>query len=133
MANQDKTFSFKVKHQAKSIFLSDVKRTIVIFYKQILLEVIISCRYVKNNVLVYVLQVIEAKEAEQKLLESQLNDTKQEKDKKQEEVLRAREDILSNFAELMETELQCSICNELFVKVGGWGIGMNFCGLYCSL
>ena len=62
-------------------------------------------------------QVIEAKEAEQKMLESQLNDTKQEKDKKQEEVLRAREDILSNFADLMETELQCSICNELFVKV----------------
>ena len=65
----------------------------------------------------FVFQVIEAKEAEQKLLESQLNDTKQEKDKKQEEVLRAREDVLSNFAELMETELQCSICNELFVKV----------------
>ena len=63
--------------------------------------------------------MIEAKEAEQKMLESQLNDTKQEKDKKQEEVLRAREDILSNFADLMETELQCSICNELFVKVSG--------------
>jgi len=63
------------------------------------------------------LQVIENKEAEQKLLESQLNDTRQEKDRKQEEVLRAREDILSNFAELMETELQCSICNELFVRV----------------
>lgn len=66
----------------------------------------------------YYKQVIESKEAEQKLLESQLRDTRQEKDKKQEEVLRAREDVLSNFAELMETELQCSICNELFVKVG---------------
>lgn len=61
--------------------------------------------------------MIEAKEAEQKLLESQLKETKQEKDRKQEEALRAREDVLSNFAELMETELQCSICNELFVKV----------------
>ena len=61
--------------------------------------------------------MIEAKEAEQKMLESQLKDTTQEKDKKQEEVLRAREDVLSNFAELMETELQCSICSELFIKV----------------
>lgn len=61
--------------------------------------------------------MIENKEAEQKLLESQLNDTKIEKDRKEEEVLRAREDLLSNFAELMETELQCSICNELFVRV----------------
>lgn len=61
--------------------------------------------------------MIENKEAEQKLLESQLNDTKIEKDRKEEEVLRAREDVLSNFAELMETELQCSICNELFVRV----------------
>ena len=61
--------------------------------------------------------MIENKEAEQKLLESQLNDTKMEKDRKDEEVLRAKENVLSNFAELMETELQCSICNELFIKV----------------
>jgi len=63
------------------------------------------------------LQVIEAKEAEQRLLESQLQVSKTEKDLKHEEMLRAREEVLSNFAELMETELQCSICSELFVRV----------------
>ncbi|XP_052766252.1 LOW QUALITY PROTEIN: E3 ubiquitin-protein ligase RNF8-like [Mya arenaria] len=61
-------------------------------------------------------KVIETKEAEQRLLESQLFATKEEKDRQHEEVLRAREDVLANFAELMETELQCSICSELFVR-----------------
>jgi hypothetical protein len=54
---------------------------------------------------------------EQKMLETQLNEVKEEKNKQTEAVLHAKEDILSNFAELMETELQCSICNELFVQV----------------
>ncbi|XP_045167081.2 E3 ubiquitin-protein ligase RNF8-like isoform X2 [Mercenaria mercenaria] len=74
-------------------------------------------------------KVIENKEAEQKLLESQLNDTKKEKDRKEEEVLRAKEDVLSNFAELMETELQCSICNELFVRATSLNCSHAFCSL----
>jgi len=61
--------------------------------------------------------VILQKETEQKMLETQLNEVKEEKNKQTEAVLHAKEDILSNFAELMETELQCSICNELFVQV----------------
>ena len=32
-------------------------------------------------------------------------------------MLKAKEDVLTNFTELLETELQCSICNELFVQV----------------
>lgn len=58
------------------------------------------------------------KDMEQKLLENQLNETKQENVTAKLQVLKAREDILSNFVELMEMELQCAICNELFIKVG---------------
>ncbi len=61
--------------------------------------------------------VIQKKELEHKMLECQLELTKTENMKQQEDALRIKEDVLSNFAELMETELQCSICNELFVQV----------------
>lgn len=61
--------------------------------------------------------VIIQKETEQKMLEAQLSEVKQEKEKQTEAALHAKQDILSNFADLMETELQCSICNELFVQV----------------
>lgn len=74
-------------------------------------------------------KVIENKEAEQRLLESELKDTRKEKDRKEEEVLQAREDVLSRFAELMETELQCSICNELFVKAMSLNCSHSFCSL----
>ncbi|KAL4238164.1 E3 ubiquitin-protein ligase rnf8 [Mactra antiquata] len=72
-------------------------------------------------------KVIENKEAEQKMLENELNDTRNKKEHEQEEYLRAKEDILSNFAELMETELQCSICNELFVRATSLNCSHAFC------
>ena len=31
MVYQDKTFSFRIKHQAKKVFLKDVKRTVVCY------------------------------------------------------------------------------------------------------
>ena len=62
-------------------------------------------------------KVIQQKELEQKLLESQLKDTKTENVKQKEDMLKIKEDILHNFADLMETELQCAICNELFISV----------------
>lgn len=62
-------------------------------------------------------KVIANKELEQKVLESQLKDTQSENAKQKEAALRAREDVLANFTDLMETELQCSICSELFIKV----------------
>ena len=62
-------------------------------------------------------KVIQQKELEQKLLESQLNDTKTENVKQKEDMLKIKEDILHNFADLMETELQCAICSELFIFV----------------
>lgn len=30
---------------------------------------------------------------------------------------KAKKDVIENFGELVESELQCSICNELFVMV----------------
>lgn len=50
------------------------------------------------------------------MLEAQLQETKKEPDQS-EAILQARQDILSNFSDLMETELQCSICNELYIQV----------------
>ncbi|XP_049939871.1 E3 ubiquitin-protein ligase rnf8-like isoform X3 [Schistocerca serialis cubense] len=41
--------------------------------------------------------------------------------------LQAREEILHNFGELMETELQCSICNELFVAATTLTCNHTFC------
>ncbi|CAC5378866.1 RNF8 [Mytilus coruscus] len=73
--------------------------------------------------------VILKKETEQKMLEAQLNEVKEEKDKQTEAVLHAKQDILSNFADLMETELQCSICNELFVQATSLNCSHSFCAL----
>ena len=70
-------------------------------------------------------KVIQQRELEQKLLESQLNDTKTENVKQKEDMLKIKEDILHNFADLMETELQCAICSELFIFVSCWSL--NIC------
>ncbi len=62
-------------------------------------------------------KIIEQKELHQRLLEAQLNETKTENEKQKEQVFQVKEDLLNNFTELIETELQCSICNELFIQV----------------
>ena len=62
-------------------------------------------------------KIIEKKELEQKMLESELTNTKEENLQNQQKALTVREDVLSNFADLLEMELQCSICSELFVQV----------------
>ncbi|CAG5136019.1 unnamed protein product [Candidula unifasciata] len=74
-------------------------------------------------------KVLEMKDMEQKLLENQLNETKQENVTAKLQVLKAREDILSNFVELMEMELQCAICNELFIKATSLNCAHVFCKL----
>ena len=73
--------------------------------------------------------MIQQKELEQKLLESQLNDTKTENVKQKEDMLKIKEDILHNFADLMETELQCAICSELFIFVSCWSINICLRGI----
>lgn len=51
------------------------------------------------------------------MLEAQLKATKQENNQQSEAILQTRQDILTNFSDLIETELQCSICNELYIQV----------------
>ncbi|KAK7104960.1 E3 ubiquitin-protein ligase rnf8-like [Littorina saxatilis] len=74
-------------------------------------------------------KVIEAKELEQKALESQLAESRQENEKAKADTLTTRDAILSEFAETMETELQCSICNELFIKATSLNCSHAFCAL----
>jgi len=44
--------------------------------------------------------------------------------------LKAKQDVLANLGELVEAELLCSICSELFVTVSAW---MTICFLYFNL
>uniref|UniRef100_A0A0B7AFR9 E3 ubiquitin-protein ligase CHFR n=1 Tax=Arion vulgaris TaxID=1028688 RepID=A0A0B7AFR9_9EUPU len=74
-------------------------------------------------------KVLEKKDMEQKLLESQLSETKKESATAKLQALKAREDVLSNFVQLMEVELQCAICNELFVKATSLNCAHVFCKL----
>ena len=59
-------------------------------------------------------KIIEQRDCERKMLEAALT---QEVAKEKETALQVKEDLLANFASLLEMELQCSICNELFIKV----------------
>ncbi|GFO10220.1 E3 ubiquitin-protein ligase rnf8 [Plakobranchus ocellatus] len=77
-------------------------------------------------------KVIEKKELEQKVLESQLNETKEESATAKMQALKARDDVLSNFVDLMEMELQCTICNELFIKATSLNCAHVFCKLCIS-
>ncbi|XP_076442445.1 E3 ubiquitin-protein ligase rnf8-like [Babylonia areolata] len=74
-------------------------------------------------------QIIENKELEQKALESQLAESRVENERARADTLLTKESILSEFAETMETELQCAICNELFVKATSLNCSHAFCSL----
>lgn len=56
-------------------------------------------------------------EGKMKYLEKELEHITKAKEVASESGLRAKQDVLTNFGELVETELQCSICSELFVSV----------------
>lgn len=56
-------------------------------------------------------------EGKMKYLEKQLEHITEAKEIASESCLRAKQDVLTNFGELIETELQCSICSELLVSV----------------
>lgn len=50
-------------------------------------------------------------------LEKQLEEASLAKEAASKNELQARKDVIENFGELVENELQCSICSELFVQV----------------
>jgi E3 ubiquitin-protein ligase RNF8 len=56
-------------------------------------------------------------EGKKQCLEKELEQITKAKEDASESCLRAKQDVLTNFGELVETELQCSICSELFVSV----------------
>jgi len=56
-------------------------------------------------------------EGKKQYLEKELEKITKAKEDASESCLRAKQDVLANFGELVETELQCSICSELFVTV----------------
>ncbi|ELT95456.1 hypothetical protein CAPTEDRAFT_202625 [Capitella teleta] len=77
-------------------------------------------------------KIIEKKESEQRMLKTELKDTKSESAKQKGEMLEAREELLRNFANLMETELQCSICNELLIQATSLNCSHSFCSMCIS-
>ncbi|KAJ9578016.1 hypothetical protein L9F63_025123 [Diploptera punctata] len=66
-------------------------------------------------------------EGKQQYLEKELEETAKAKEDASESCLRAKQELLHNFGELMETELQCSICNELFVTATTLNCTHTFC------
>jgi E3 ubiquitin-protein ligase RNF8 len=56
-------------------------------------------------------------EGKMQYLENELEHVTKAKEVASESCLKAKQDVLTNFGELVETELQCSICSELFVSV----------------
>lgn len=67
------------------------------------------------------------KELKEKMLEKELTQTRSENCRQQEQLLKVKEDILENFTDLMEAELQCSICAELFIEATTLGCSHSFC------
>jgi E3 ubiquitin-protein ligase RNF8 len=56
-------------------------------------------------------------EGKMQYLVKELEQITEAKEIASESCLRAKQDVLTNFGELVETELQCSICSELLVSV----------------
>jgi uncharacterized protein (DUF3084 family) len=56
-------------------------------------------------------------ESKKQVLEQELKSNNQEKAKINENCLQAKQKVLEDFGEMMQSELQCQICSELFVVV----------------
>ncbi|PNF19196.1 hypothetical protein B7P43_G09606 [Cryptotermes secundus] len=69
-------------------------------------------------------------EGKMKYLEKELERTTKAKEVASESCLMAKQDVLTNFGELVETELQCSICSELLVSATTLNCTHTFCH-YC--
>ena len=76
-----------------------------------LLKEMLECQKKRLEVL------MDKKENAKKQLEDELCQTKAENKHKQDEAKKVKEQLLEDFTNVLETELKCSICNELFIKV----------------
>ena len=56
-------------------------------------------------------------ESKKQVLEQELANKTQEKEKFSESCIKDKQKVLENFGEMMQSELQCQICSELFVIV----------------
>lgn len=61
------------------------------------------------------------------LLERQLEEASQAKEAASKNELEARKAVIDNFGDLVESELQCSICSELFVSATTLNCNHTFC------
>lgn len=60
-------------------------------------------------------------------LEKELEEASRAKEAASRNELQAKKDVIENFGELVESELQCSICNELFVTATTLNCNHTFC------
>ena len=63
-------------------------------------------------------QIISQKEQEQKTLQEQLQDAKTQSEKKEYDLDMVKAAVMGDLEDVMESELQCAICSELFIQVG---------------
>lgn len=72
-------------------------------------------------------KVIAAKELEQTLLEQRLKDAAARNEENQAAALNARQEVLTNFGEMLEVELQCCVCSELLIQAITLNCSHSFC------
>ncbi|XP_070576816.1 E3 ubiquitin-protein ligase RNF8-like [Ptychodera flava] len=71
--------------------------------------------------------VISRKELEYAALEHQLQESKLDQEKQTLVIQKAKEEAIQNVADVMEDELQCSLCYELFVQATTLNCSHSFC------
>lgn len=74
-------------------------------------------------------KAIEEKESEREQLRKELESIRHGRKNQDDEAVKSKQEALSNIAQVMESELQCSICNELLVKATSLGCAHSFCAL----
>ncbi|XP_002741316.1 E3 ubiquitin-protein ligase RNF8-like [Saccoglossus kowalevskii] len=72
-------------------------------------------------------EIISRKELEYTVLESQLKESKMDKEQQELSIQKAKEEAIQNVADVMEDELQCSLCYELFVEATTLSCSHSFC------
>ncbi|CAH1261702.1 RNF8 [Branchiostoma lanceolatum] len=72
-------------------------------------------------------QIISQKEREHSDLQAKLLQSKLEKEQQEQSVKKVREEVVENVTNVMESELQCNICTELFVQATTLHCSHTFC------